>query len=57
MQYFTMHTNILRRNAFCAASPTQQATWLKLLCACAEVENGGKITNSKNWSDREWLTF
>ena len=53
--WLNIKTTTLRESEYISATPTQQATWLKLLAYCAEHENGGVIDGAGDWNDRAWL--
>lgn len=55
MTWMNIKTTTLRESAYISATPTQQATWLKLLAYCCEHENGGTIDGAGGWNDRAWL--
>lgn len=55
MIWINIKTTTLRESEYISASPTQQATWLKLLAYCSEHENGGVIHGAGDWNDRAWL--
>jgi len=55
MIWINIKTTTLRESEYISASPTQQATWLKLLAYCSEHENGGVIHGAGGWNERAWL--
>jgi len=55
MIWINIKTTTLRESEYISASPTQQATWLKLLAYCSEHENGGVIDGAGGWNERAWL--
>jgi pyruvate/2-oxoglutarate dehydrogenase complex dihydrolipoamide acyltransferase (E2) component len=55
MIWINIKTTTLRESEYISASPTQQATWLKLLAYCSEHENGGIIAGAGDWNERAWL--
>jgi hypothetical protein len=55
MIWINIKTTTLRESEYISASPTQQATWLKLLAYCSEHENGGVIAGAGDWNERAWL--
>jgi hypothetical protein len=55
MIWINIKTTTLRESEYISASPTQQATWLKLLAYCSEHENGGIIAGAGEWNERAWL--
>ena len=54
MIWLNLQTATLRSPEYVSSEPTQRATWLNLICYCAEQENGGVIVGSENWKDRQW---
>ena len=54
MNYLNIHTDTLKSDAFIGAEPTERATWLCLLGWSVTQENGGTISNCRDWSDRKW---
>jgi hypothetical protein len=54
MNYLNIHTDTLKSDAFIGAEPTERATWLCLLGWSVTQENGGTISNCKEWNDRKW---
>lgn len=54
MIYLNLKTSLLRAPEYIGSEPTGRATWLNLLCYCAEQENGGVIPDCAAWKDRQW---
>ena len=54
MIYLNLKTSTLRAPEYIGSEPTGRATWLNLLCYCAEQENGGVIPGCAGWKDRQW---
>lgn len=54
MNYLNIHTDTLKSDAFIGADPTERATWLCLLAWSVTQENGGTISNCRDWNDRKW---
>lgn len=54
MIYLNLKTSTLRAPEYIGSEPTGRATWLNLLCYCAEQENGGRIEGCAGWKDRQW---
>ena len=49
-----MQPSKLRAPSFIAATTTERATWLSVVCYCVEQENGGRIIGASQWKDRQW---
>jgi hypothetical protein len=54
MNWINIQTNTLRSPEFIGSDPISRGTWLSVLGYCYEQENGGVITDCKNWKDRQW---
>lgn len=54
MNWINIQTNTLRSPEFIGSDPISRGTWLSVLGYCYEQENGGLITDCKNWKDRQW---
>lgn len=54
MQYINLHTATLDSPQFLGSESVDRATWISLLRYCAGQENGGKIEDCADWTDRNW---
>lgn len=54
MDWINIRTRMLRAPEYIGSTPTERATWLNVLCYCAEQENGGRIAGCSGWKDRQW---
>jgi len=54
MEWLNIHASILDSEAFVGCEPVARATWLCLLRYCVSQENGGRITDCREWGDRRW---
>jgi hypothetical protein len=54
MDWLNLHTSTLDSAEFIGAEPTQRATWLCLQRYCIGQENGGRIVDCAEWTDRRW---
>ena len=54
MQWININVTTLDSEAFIGSDPVQRATWLCLLRYCTGQENGGRILDAAEWSDRKW---
>lgn len=58
MKYPAFSTKLLREPAWVAADPLAFATWVRLICAASESENGGAFAGALGdnpWTDAMWL--
>jgi len=54
MNWLNIEVGTIRRPEYVGADPIHRATWLNLMCYCAEQENGGLIVNCAEWKCRRW---
>ena len=55
MEWIKLQLHVIRSQEYVGCDPTQRATWLNLMAYCVDQENGGRIKNCVNWSDRKWM--
>lgn len=56
MEYFNLHTSILRGQSVRQAEALDIQTWLFLQCYCIEQENSGRIAGMKSWTEKTCLS-
>lgn len=54
MDYLNLHISILDSEEFSREDPVNRATWLCLQKYAISQENGGKISNCREWKSRTW---
>ena len=54
MEWLKLELKIIRSQEYLASDPVARATWLNLICFCADKENGGVIEGCKAWKCRMW---
>lgn len=54
MEWLNLHASVLDSPEFVGEEPVNQATWIKLLRFCMGQENGGRISQCREWADRKW---
>lgn len=54
MNWLNIETSTLDSEEFVGSDPVARATWLCLFRYCAGQENGGTITDCRDWADRKW---
>ncbi|MGC4017515.1 MAG: hypothetical protein QM755_23820 [Luteolibacter sp.] len=54
MNWLNLNTAVLDSPEFLGSDTIERGTWLCLLRYCAGQENGGRIIDCKQWSDRKW---
>lgn len=54
MEWLNLHSSVLDSPEFVGEEPVNQATWLKLQRFCIGQENGGSISDCREWKDRKW---
>lgn len=55
MNWLNIHTPSFRKHEFTGSDPHEVGVWTLLMVYCCEQENGGKIRNCKEWTERQWL--
>lgn len=55
MEFVNLHVSVFDDEKLATAEPMQRSTWLHLLRHCVGQENGGRIKNCREWSERKWL--
>ena len=54
MEWLNIHSSTIDSPEFVGCEPVDRATWLCLMRYCHGQENGGVISNCKDWGDRRW---
>ncbi len=55
MEWFKFPTKTTGAPEYAHAKPAAKLAWLRVLCYCAQQENGGLIPDAAGWSDGQWI--
>lgn len=55
MNWLNIPIASLRKPEFTGSDMAEVGVWLRLTCYCCAQENGGRIRDSRRWTERQWL--
>jgi hypothetical protein len=57
MNWLNLKISVMSSEGPKGATSAELGTWLRLVCYCAQQENGGTIKAARDWNPRQWMAI